>query len=437
MNPPDTPLKIYLPSVPDLPFADRELARHLNKARFDLIDRLVENGYAGDSILGERPWIRDMFDHSHKAGAFIFPPLATLPDEGGDQAEALQRWFEFVSIVTGTHIGSRENYHPDGLAKPCVLMDPNGRWALAIDILKDLKAKGMFSSDMEDIARIVRGDPAAPDDYRALNAQAVDELKRALAEERRKSLKQITPMYGEDHHFPAGRKDIKRHPFGVAVFGSAMTKETSYLQCVHELGKLAGQRGWRMVSGAGNFGCMGAADVGFEEGRQQFNGAYPNALFKPAHVGVSTQAILRLEGPPKNLDQLIIAEDIYERMQIMIRGRQSPDAQQRTRDAVKVFYITPGGTGTLHEFATLMQLATNGGMMEGRTVVLLNPPSHIAPQEGFWKKLIETAQMLGFRSRFEVADSPQAALDIADRVYLAWQAGRPEHKNLPHPVFNP
>ncbi len=87
---------------------------------------------------------------------------------------------------------------------------------------------------------------------------------------------------------------------------------------------------------------MGAADRGFEAGKKEFNKHYPNAPFKPVHIGVSTQAILRLEGPPEHLNQLIITDDIYDRMDVMIRGQRV--SEHEPRDAVKVLFVTPGGT---------------------------------------------------------------------------------------------
>src|SRR5690606_21364646 len=117
------------------------------------------------------------------------------------------------------------------------------------------------------------------------------------------------------------RKNIKRHPFGVLMFGSATTEEPAYTAPVETLSEMVGQRGWRLVTGAGCSGCMGAMDKGFARGKDEFNKRYRAAEFKPAHIGISTPSILRLEGPPKDLDQLIITNDIYDRMSIMIQGR--------------------------------------------------------------------------------------------------------------------
>lgn len=434
---------VYLPGLPDLSSNDLPLYSQVHASRMDLVTQLSGRGFYIDKIDSQDSWLKNMMEHASGSDAFVFPPMTSLPEKHpGFQAEAAKRWFEFFSLITGVHVGSREKYLARGVSKPCIVMDPDGQWELAINLLRDLHDKGMFSSKVEDIVQVVKGDPDNKHDYHTLNHQAAHALEEALLQNKGKPQHAAHARYPEDHMFESFRKDVPRHPFGVAIFGSATTQEKSYKDGAFELGKLAGERGWRMVTGAGVDGCMGAADEGFEEGRKTFNQRYPYAPYKPSHIGVSTQAILRLEGPPKNLDQLIITDDIYDRMEVMIKGQKSQDENLRTRDAVRVVFVTPGGTGTLHEFATLMQLATNGSMMKGRTIVLLDTPNHLNPEHGFWEPLIETAKKLGFDSQFKVAKTPEEAIKIADEQYAKWierHKDDPAHKSqqLPHPVLNP
>lgn len=432
---------IYLPGLPDLGSEDFDLYKKAHEARIDLTEQLIGAGMRLSSIDRTDSWLKNMLHNAASADAFLFPPLTSLPENHPRfQAEAAKRWFEFFSITTGVHIGTHEKYGKDGFSKPCVIMDPDGQWASTVDLLKDLRAKGMFSLNVEDIVQLVpNADKVC---CHTMNKTAVAMLEHAIAEKIGKVRKTMQKKYPDDHFFEPMRKDDPndktrmRHPFGAAFFGSASTTEPSYLNAAFDLAKMVGERGWRMTSGAGNDGVMGASDRGYREGVAEFNKRYPRATYRPGHVGVSTQDILRIEGPPKHLDQLIITDDIYDRIKVMIKGKLSEDPRSRTRDTSKVVFVAPGGVGTVQEFATLMDLAFNGSMMEGRKVILLDVPSHLNPKEGFWDPLIKIAEKLNFRNYFEVARSPEEAIKMADDHYLEWQKTHPEFRNLPHPVLN-
>lgn len=432
----NTPPTIYISGLPSLSSENIDLYRRLHDERIDLVARLAQHHMRVGDIDGSQPWIKTMLDAAEQADAFLLSSMTALPESHPNyKQEVSQRFFEFFSVVTGIHIGNREKYNKDGLAKPCVIIDSNHQWSKAIDLLRDLQKKGMFTSEIGDIVRIA-GDESDTGDYTLSNTHAVIALEETLHSTKRKAKSSVPTRYSAEHVFSSHRKDFPRHPFGFAIFGSATTQELSYKEAVAELGKLAGMRGWRMITGAGTDGCMGAADTGFYAGNVIFNTHYPDAKFKPAHIGVSTQSILRLEGPPPHIDQLIITDNIYDRLEVMIKGQKSSNENLRARDSVKVAFVAPGGTGTLHEFATMMQLATKGDMMKGRTIVLLNFPSHLNAGEGFWDPLIKTAKELGFDDHFVVANSPQEAITIADNSYRELTVEQPELKELPHPVFN-
>jgi predicted Rossmann-fold nucleotide-binding protein len=430
-------LTVYLPSLTSLSSDDLDLYETIHDAHVDLVRKLKAAGYRVQAIDGSRAHLRSMMKHAAQSDAFIFPPMTSLPESHPKfKAEAIQRWFEFFSLVTGVHVGNKEKYGPDDKAKPCVVIDPDGQWKLATELLDDLKAKGMFSSSVDEIAHVVNGATGTiPASER--NERAVSALKSIIESDRRKALASSVPKLYENKIWESFRKPGTRHEFGVAMFGSASTKEKSYIDATFDLAKKVGQRGWRMSTGAGDLGCMGSMDKGFDEGRREFNIRYPNAPFKPAHVGVSTQNILQIEGYPKGVDQLIITNDIYNRIHIMLRGNKSQNKMLRAKDATKVVFVVPGGTGTLHEFAAMMQMALNTKDMEEKTIVLLNVPNHLDSRKDFWDKLIETAKKLGFADHFKVANSPEEAIAIADREYQKWLERHPEHKNLPHPVLNP
>jgi predicted Rossmann-fold nucleotide-binding protein len=450
----DTRPVIYLPGDSNLSNDELALDAKIGAARTDLGIQLGSHGMFVKKIHGEEADLRTMLQRAERSDAFVFPPMTSLPDTHPEfKKEAAQRWFEFFSLVTGVHVGSREKYGKDGFSKPCVVMDPDGQWSMAVKLLEDLKLKGMFRSEVSEIVQMVPNAASMKDDYNKLNLAAVITLKEALHSKKRMKQEGVHALYPPTHMFEPSRKDIKRHQFGVAMFGSATTRDPSYTTLSEKMSFEIGRRGWRMVTGAGTDGCMGAFDRGFERGKKDFNGRFPNAPYKPSHVGVSTQSILRLEGPPLHLDQLIITDNIYDRMQVMIFGQKEietfgdrklgPSREDenlkkilRTRDAVKVICVAPGGTGTLHEFATLMHLDAKK-LLKERKVLLLNFPSHLDKKKGFWDPLIATAEKLGFKDSFEVVNSPEAAIKRSDELYKEWLARDLDQPNLPHPLFNP
>ncbi|MFO0388924.1 MAG: LOG family protein [Alphaproteobacteria bacterium] len=427
---------VYIPCLPALSSDDLSLYKEIHAAHLDLVEKLHSAGLRVGDIDGSRASLQSMMRHAAQSDAFIFPPMTSLKESHPKfKAEAAQRWFEFFSLVTGVHVGNKEKYGADDKAKPCVIMDPDGQWQLATELLDDIKAKGMFSSSVSDIVHVVNGVTKSLT-YQERNDRAVKELCAIIAEGKGKTLKSVPKMYSRDTTFDAFRKTEHRHEFGIAMFGSASTKEKSYIDATYELAKRVGQRGWRMSTGAGNEGCMGAMDSGFTAGSEEFNRIYPDAPFKPAHVGASTQSILQIEGPPPGVSQLIITRNIYDRIHVMLKGNKSPDKTQRAKDTTKVVYVVPGGTGTLHEFAAMMQLALHSKDMQEKTIVLYNVPNHLNPREGFWDKLIETAKKLGFAEHCEIAATPDEAIAIGDREYKKWTERHPEYAALPHPVFN-
>src|SRR5690606_33282225 len=102
---------------------------------------------------------------------------------------------------------------------------------------------------------------------------------------------------------------------------------------------------------------------------------------------------------------------------------------KRVRNAVRVVFVAPGGTGTLHELSTLLQLKTHGHMLEDKKIVLLNFASHLDPTKGFWDPLIAISKKLGFDDMLEVAATKEEAIAIADREYVHWIERNDEHKD--------
>lgn len=455
---------VYLPGLPVFSNSEEDLALYdkAHAARLDLARKLRAANITITDIDGANPWLKTMAEHDKNAEGFIFTPTVFPPGAPHFLEELSKQWFEFFSLVTGTHVGNPHQFRANGLSKPCIIMNTSDERDNKLTLLDDLAAKGMFSSEPDQIVHDLRLQGNYLDDYETMNDQAVAALKEraSIGKDGNATKNALGKYHGQP--FESKRDPGERHLFGVVFFGSATTETQSYINASEALAKEIGRRGWRMITGAGNAGCMGAFDRGYYEGGQEFIKAHPTARYSPAHIGITTRKILEFEGLPTHVNQLVITDNIYDRMKVMIKGQRVKEPAERVSDTAKVIFVTPGGTGTLHEFATMMQLLNNGSMMEGRKIVLLNIPvpkkdpvtgEEIAPNPDeqtpvprFWDMLISIAKTLGFGTRttlkdgqlvkedvFEIAHSVDDAVKIADRVYQEWQERHPEFKDYPHP----
>ena len=105
-------------------------------------------------------------------------------------------------------------------------------------------------------------------------------------------------------HNPFVNKDIGEA--SICVFcGSARGTDPFYVEAARELGRAIGERGFRMIFGAGNVGLMG------ETARAARDAGAPV-------IGVLPQYLRHVEPPLKSAEETIITPSIQERKQRMI-----------------------------------------------------------------------------------------------------------------------
>jgi uncharacterized protein (TIGR00730 family) len=113
-------------------------------------------------------------------------------------------------------------------------------------------------------------------------------------------------------------------PFSVCVYcGSRSGAQPEYVEAARTLGRLIGERGWRLVYGGGNVGLMGVvADAVLAAGAPV--------------LGIIPDSLVRREVGHTGLTELRVVQTMHERKQLMA---EQADA----------FIALPGGIGTLEE----------------------------------------------------------------------------------------
>jgi uncharacterized protein (TIGR00730 family) len=112
--------------------------------------------------------------------------------------------------------------------------------------------------------------------------------------------------------------------FSVCVYcGSRHGASPTYTAAAREIGRLIGERGWRLVYGGGNVGLMGeVADATLAAGGEV--------------VGVIPERLLQREVGHRRLTELHVVGTMHER-------------KQRMAEKAHAFVAMPGGIGTLEE----------------------------------------------------------------------------------------
>ena len=409
--------RIYLPAIPNLPSKDVVLQRRVFAARIDLIERLQEKGFVVEHSLGQETWVKNLGARTDEVDGMLFPPMSGLL-EGEDAIKIkAQRFFEFISLVTSMHVGDHRIYGSTGISKPCGLIDIDGSWQSTLDLLQDFHHKGAFSTKVEDIVFCVQAEHKNTDPG-FMNKGVVDVLHSKFLKNAGKQKKEVHTVFAADHIFTSFRKDFARSDFGVIAFGSATMKNDIYIKEAFEFCRAIGQRGLRLITGGGKESLMGAFDAGFHEGAVEFNKQNPDAPTQPAHIGISTNDVLRLEGPPEHLDQLIVLSTRNDRLRAFINGRGHGNKEERASRTAKIACIFPGGVGTLEEFATMMQLKLHGKMMDGIEI-------HICNINGYFDQLIKICNTLGAGHLFRVFPDQKSMLKEADEIYNKWLKFQP------------
>ncbi|MEM6903954.1 MAG: LOG family protein [Pseudomonadota bacterium] len=172
--------------------------------------------------------------------------------------------------------------------------------------------------------------------------------------------------------------------YNVAVFTSASTKDPDMLKLARDTGRLLADNGYGMVFGGSNVSMMGQVAAGVHD-----RGGYVTGVTTALFFGKELQVAQRDD---INIDNLRIADDIYDRMHDMIHQADA-------------LVVLPGGIGTAQEMLAVMHMRDNEPELQGRPVIIYN-------EDGFWDDLQAILESYGYKAgeHFHVVDN-QADLD--------------------------
>lgn len=174
-------------------------------------------------------------------------------------------------------------------------------------------------------------------------------------------------------------------PFTVCVYcGSRHGDRDAYADAARAVGRLIGERGWRMVYGGGRVGLMGeAADAALQAGAD-VTGVLPRSLAarEVGHLGLTA---------------LELVDSMHLRKQRMV-------------DLSDAFIALPGGIGTMDELFEIWTWRQLG--LHAKPIGLLNVGRYFDPLIA----MVEAMTAGDFLSRdtasmLQVGDDPAALLD--------------------------
>ncbi len=166
--------------------------------------------------------------------------------------------------------------------------------------------------------------------------------------------------------------------FYACIYGGASEKiDRKYKDPVEHLGKLLATMGFSLVYGAGATGCMGASARGIHEGGGHVMG------ITPYFIGTFEEIY--------PCDHLVKVETMGERKTLMEKWAD-------------IFFIAPGGIGTMDEFFQVLTL---------RYLKRMDKPIYILNIDGFYDSLLAFMDDLvkkgavgeGIYDLYEVVDS--------------------------------
>ncbi len=181
------------------------------------------------------------------------------------------------------------------------------------------------------------------------------------------------------------------HPSrSVCVYcGSRPGNQPGHREAAAALGRMIGERGWRLVYGGGRSGLMGTvADAALAAGAQVY--------------GVIPRSLMEREVGHSGLSRLRVVETMHERKQAMA-------------EAADAFVALPGGIGTFEELFEVWTWRQLG--YHDKPVGLLNVGGYYDALLGFLQRSVDE----GFLSTeqqalLQVGDDPGALLDQLDRL---------------------
>lgn len=185
----------------------------------------------------------------------------------------------------------------------------------------------------------------------------------------------------------------------LCVYCGARTGITpAHAAAARELGRLIGERGWRLVYGGGNVGLMGlVADAALAAGAPV--------------LGIIPDSLMRREVGHPGLTELQVVTTMHER-------------KQRMAEQADAFVALPGGIGTLEELFEVWTWRHLG--YHDKPVALLDTQGHWQPLLAFMR----ATQAAGFVDADQMAmlqtHGEPAALMTALTQALDARDGRPD-----------
>ena len=332
-----------------------------------------------------------------KSDAFVF-----LSQNGVD--EALKLASAFVGVQTGD-----DNMFLDGpevekrRQKPVGVINYEGQWDAFLKVIKDTMYIGDRHKEL--IVHEVKGNP---DDVNKLAEEVVASIDLYYESAATRPKPRTAQSAEETKHMAQGTGDYKPEmeepAHKVCVFCSASRDfkkaggDGEEQNLAYQLGRKLAEADYGVVSGAGAEHMMGDVVRGAVE-----VGGWT--------AGANTPHIRAIEGLPDGLATYIDTPDIYKRMRVMIDGSDG-------------FVIAPGGMGSIQEFLTLLHLKEHEAeLMQGKPIVILNPPLPDNPDKGYWDALVDYAHGQGKGDLFNVARSEEEAVSM---MQTGIDEGRPQ-----------
>lgn len=334
-----------------------------------------------------------------KAGdAYVFLPIPSeIKHLRQPQKEELFREiFKAASLVVGKQTKDpnlRLNpADPESPQKPIILVNHNNCYDGFYELMQNLHRLGTITQDPSTLCQRVDNVDAAIKILKDAHKQKNTVIPSGIHSHK-------APIKSNEEQDP----DEKRKPdFNVCVFCSASTKNPALLNLAHDMGTGIAEEGWGVISGLGCTGMMGQVVEGAAEVIEEKKKGWV--------AGSNLPRIIHMEGLPSYYDKLWLTDDIYKRMEVMIKNSQA-------------FVLLPGGMGTVQELMALLLLKyadKNGDHLMSdkkfgnKPIILVNP--EIVDREGhkveFWKPLVDMARSFGFERDITVVASAEEAKEV-------------------------
>ncbi|PZS36919.1 MAG: TIGR00730 family Rossman fold protein [Pseudonocardiales bacterium] len=175
----------------------------------------------------------------------------------------------------------------------------------------------------------------------------------------------------------------------IGVFcGARRGPSPAGLRIARRVGQLLGDRGHRLVYGAGGIGMMGEVAHAASRAGAPITGVVPRFLYERERNDAA---------PPQDT---VLTDGLQDRKQIMI-------------DTADAFLALPGGYGTVDEVFDVIGMSYLG---------LVDKPLVLLDIDGFWRHFIDLTEQLhgqgfadqGLGSIFHLARSPLEAMELLE-----------------------